>query len=98
MEYLIEEDDEAYKRQFSTYIADGIEPDAMEDIYKSAHEAIRADPSHSKKVRVPMSRDDKLKVMKFRNQRTNYKQRANRVQQKIKAFKRGQAAEEEDDE
>jgi hypothetical protein len=30
MEYLQEEDDEMYQKQFASYIADGIEPDAIE--------------------------------------------------------------------
>lgn len=44
MRQLSEEDDEAYKRQFSQYIKLGIAPDAVEGIYKKAHEAIRQNP------------------------------------------------------
>jgi hypothetical protein len=32
--------------QFAKYIEAGVEPDSLEDMYKAAHEAIRADPSH----------------------------------------------------
>lgn len=32
MEYLQEEDDEMYQKQFASYIADGIEPDAIEGL------------------------------------------------------------------
>ncbi|CAK5058912.1 unnamed protein product [Meloidogyne enterolobii] len=49
MKYLKEQDEEAYKRQFSKFLKEGIEPDSIEGIYKKAHEAIRADPSHTKK-------------------------------------------------
>lgn len=44
MRQLAEEDDEAYKRQFSRYINHGIAADAIEGIYKKAHEAIRQNP------------------------------------------------------
>jgi large subunit ribosomal protein L5e len=90
MEYLMEEDDEAYKRQFASYIADGIEPDQMEDIYKEAHIKIREDPSMDKKEHKEVTAEEKQKLKGFRQQRTNYKQRMNRVQQKIAAFHRAQ--------
>ena len=34
MRHLIEEDEEAYKKQFSRYIKNGITADGMEDMYK----------------------------------------------------------------
>lgn len=48
MRELMDEDEEAYKRQFSQYIKNGIVPDNLENLYKKAHEAIRADPEHQK--------------------------------------------------
>ncbi|XP_037047613.1 60S ribosomal protein L5 [Bradysia coprophila] len=48
MKTLEEEDNEAFKRQFSKYIALGIRADDLEPTYKKAHAAIRADPSHQK--------------------------------------------------
>lgn len=48
MKTLEEEDNEAFKRQFSKYIALGIRADDLEPAYKKAHAAIRADPSHPK--------------------------------------------------
>jgi len=50
MRHLIEEDEEAYKKQFSRYIKNGITADGMEDMYKKCHAAIRKDPSHKGKV------------------------------------------------
>lgn len=50
MNYLIEEDEDAYQKQFATYIADGVEPDDIEDMYLEAHKKIREDPSFTKKV------------------------------------------------
>lgn len=48
MRTLEEEDEEAYKRQFSRYIKLGIRADDLEGIYKKAHDAIRADPTFKK--------------------------------------------------
>merc|ERR1712061_291956 len=48
MRSLQDEDEEAYKRQFSGYIKNGIGPDNIEDMYKKAHAAIRKDPEHKK--------------------------------------------------
>jgi len=44
MGYLQENDDEAYKRQFSRFIKYNISPEKVEEMYKKAHAAIRADP------------------------------------------------------
>jgi len=44
MRELIDEDEDAYKRQFSRYIKAGITADELEEIYKKAHASIRADP------------------------------------------------------
>jgi len=44
MRQLLDEDEEAYKKQFSRYVKLGITPDEMEGIYKKAHSSIRADP------------------------------------------------------
>jgi len=48
MRTLEEEDQEAFKRQFSRYIALGIRADDLEEVYKKAHANIRADPAHKK--------------------------------------------------
>lgn len=40
-----EEDEEAFKKQFSRYIKLGISADSIEAMYKKAHAAIRADPA-----------------------------------------------------
>jgi len=44
MKHLQENDPDLYKRQFSRYIKEGIQPDSLEKIYKDAHEAIRKNP------------------------------------------------------
>merc|ERR1712183_696957 len=43
MRHLQEEDEEAYKRQFSRFIKHGLTADSLEGMYKKAHSAIRAD-------------------------------------------------------
>jgi len=45
MTNLAEEDEEAYKKQFSRYIKNGITAEGVEPMYANAHKAIRADPS-----------------------------------------------------
>merc|ERR1712232_1456792 len=50
MRNLSEEDEEAYKKQFSRYIKLGVTPDSIEGMYTKAHAAIRADPSAKAKV------------------------------------------------
>ncbi|KAI9011513.1 hypothetical protein BC832DRAFT_550919 [Gaertneriomyces semiglobifer] len=86
MEYLQEEDDEAYKRQFASYIEDEIEPDDLEEVYEKAHEAIRENPASEKKERAPMTQEQKDKLKRYRKQRLNLKQRKDRVKQKKEAF------------
>merc|ERR1711862_393558 len=51
MRSLVDEDEDAYKRQFSRFIKNGITADNMEDMYKKAHAAIRADPAHKPSVK-----------------------------------------------
>lgn len=48
MRSLEEDDNEAFKRQFSKYISLGVRADDIENIYKNAHAAIRKDPTHKK--------------------------------------------------
>ncbi|TRY63525.1 hypothetical protein TCAL_04899 [Tigriopus californicus] len=45
MKSLKEEDDDAYKRQFSIYIKNGVNAESIEGMYKKAHESIRKDPA-----------------------------------------------------
>ena len=55
-EQIKQEDPEAYDRQFSRYKKEGINADDLEEIYKKAHDAIRADPSFTKKERKTVER------------------------------------------
>ncbi|VDK50193.1 unnamed protein product [Gongylonema pulchrum] len=50
MELLKEQDEDAYKRHFSRFIAEGVGPEDIVELYKKAHEAIRANPLPAPKV------------------------------------------------
>jgi large subunit ribosomal protein L5e len=49
MESLKEEDEDAYKRQFSKFISAGVNSSSVEEMYKKAHAAIRANPEGADK-------------------------------------------------
>ena len=82
MEYLEEEDEESYKKQFAKFLEAGVGPDELEDMYKEAHEKIREDPEKEVKERKELSEADKAKLKKFKAQRRNLKQRRDTVKQK----------------
>ena len=48
MRYVIEEDEDAYKKQFSQCIKNSVTPDMMEEMYKKAYAAIRENPVYEK--------------------------------------------------
>jgi large subunit ribosomal protein L5e len=50
MRALLEEDETAFKRQFSRFIREGISADSVEGIYKKTHSAIRSNPEPAKKT------------------------------------------------
>jgi len=81
MRMLMEEDEEAYKRQFSQFIKLGITPDELEDIYAKTHAAIRKNPEAQPK---PQKKD----LVKKRWNRAKYTlaARKNKVAQRKKAI------------
>lgn len=86
MNYLQEEDEESYNRQFSTYIENGIGPDDIEDLYKSAHAKIREQP-FIKKDQKKRTVAQKYASKKYYRQKKNNKQRKDYVKQKLESFK-----------
>jgi len=48
MRHLLEDDEDAYKRQFGTFIKKGVTADDMEGMYAKAHSGIRKDPIRAK--------------------------------------------------
>jgi len=95
MESLEEEDDERFKKQFSTYLADGIGSEDMEEIYTNAYAAIREDPTFKPTEK---TKDWKAESKKYKVARLTSEQRKARVQEKINAFKAGEGVEEEPEE
>ncbi|KIJ56614.1 hypothetical protein M422DRAFT_62577 [Sphaerobolus stellatus SS14] len=96
MESLEEEDDERFKKQFATYLADGLGSEDMEELYTDAYAAIREDPVFKPTEK---SKDWKAEGLKFKVARLTREQRQERIQQKIQAFhEKGGAAVEEDEE
>ncbi|GJQ72600.1 putative component of the ribosome, a large ribonucleoprotein complex [Trypoxylus dichotomus] len=82
MRSLEDEDPEAFKRQFSQYIKLGITADQIENIYKNAHAAIRADPSHEKKE----EKAPPAKKKRWNRAKLTLAERKNRVAQKKASF------------
>nr|CAG4638602.1 EOG090X09YS [Cyclestheria hislopi] len=82
MKNLMDEDEEAYKRQFSQYIKLGITPDAVEGMYKKAHEAIRADPEFKKVEKDP----SKITKKRWNAAKLTLEQRKERVAAKKQEF------------
>jgi len=82
MRSLEEEDPEAFKRQFSKYIKLGINADQIEELYKNAHSAIRANPDAKK-----AEKKDKETVQKrFTRKKLTLAERKNRVTQKKASY------------
>lgn len=96
MESLEEEDDERFKKQFSTYLAEDIGSEDIEELYTSAYAAIREDPEFK-----PTEKDVakwKAESQKLREPKLTREQRRERVEQKIAAYKAGRAGAEEEEE
>jgi len=91
-EYMdaLEDDEEAFKRQFAQYIKHGITSDKIEGIYSAAHAAIRADPSPAR-----AEKKESFKGKRYQRKRLAKAQRDATVKQKKAAFLKKM---EEDDE
>jgi len=49
MKQLKDDDEDAYNRQFARYIKEGVNAENLEQVYKKAHDAIRANPDRAEK-------------------------------------------------
>ncbi|XP_044774238.1 60S ribosomal protein L5-like [Neomonachus schauinslandi] len=84
MRYLTEEDEDAYKKQFSQYIKNNVTPDMMEEMYKKAHAAIRENPVYEKKPK------KEVKKKRWNRPKMSLAQKKDRVAQKKASFLRAQ--------
>ncbi|XP_048869524.1 60S ribosomal protein L5-like [Brienomyrus brachyistius] len=87
MRYLMEEDEDAYKKQFSRFIKNGVTADSVEEMYKKAHAAIRENPIHEKKPR------KEVKKKRWNRAKLSLAQRKDRVAQKKASFLRAREQE-----
>ncbi|KAG6837434.1 hypothetical protein H0H93_009528 [Arthromyces matolae] len=94
MESLEEEDDERFKKQFATYLADGVGSEDIEEIYSNAHAAIREDPVFKA---TDKTQDWKAESAKHRTPKLTLEQRKANIAAKIEKFQAGGAGEEEDE-
>ncbi|KAK0491152.1 hypothetical protein IW261DRAFT_69271 [Armillaria novae-zelandiae] len=92
MESLEEEDDERFKKQFSTYLADGVGSEDIEEIFTNAYAAIREDPTFKP---TDKTKDWKSESKKYRSPRLNLEQRRARIAAKIEKFQAGRNGDDE---
>jgi len=83
MKQLQKEDEEAYKKQFSRYIAQGITPDSVEAMYKKAHAEIRKSPEA---VSSAKPKPEGFKQKRWTKKALSKSQRVDRVKQKKASF------------
>jgi len=80
MDYLQENDDEAFKRQFSKFTESGVTAASMQAMYEKAHAAIRENPE-------PIEKVEKTGTHKrYRRIKLSLAQRNDRVRQKKASF------------
>ncbi|KAG8847816.1 60S ribosomal protein L5 [Tulasnella sp. 330] len=94
MESLEEEDDERFKKQFASYLADDIGSEDIEEMYTNAYAAIRENPKFEVSEK---DKNWKEESLKFKVIRRTHAERKTAIQEKIDAFKAGAGAEAADD-
>lgn len=83
-----------FKKQFATYLADGVGSEDIEEIYTNAYAAIREDPTFKPSEK---SKDWASESKKFRSSKLTLEQRKERIAAKIAKFQAGGAAAEDDE-
>lgn len=86
----------SFKKQFSTYLADGIGSEDIEEIYTNAYAAIREDPTFKPTEK---TKDWKAESKKYSTTRLTLEQRKAKIQARIESFKAngGDAADEDEE-
>jgi large subunit ribosomal protein L5e len=95
MESLEEEDDERFKKQFASYLADGVGSEDIEEVYTNAYAAIREDPVFKPSDK---STDWKAESQKYRTKKLTLDERRANIAAKISKFEAGELEEEEEEE
>jgi len=86
MEMLQDEDADAFKKQFPSFIKNKvISKDGLTDMYKKAHAAIRKDPAHKSSAKAAPAKHKRYNRVRLTNS-----QRKDRVLQKQRAFSKKQ--------
>ena len=75
-----------FKKQFASYLADGVGSEDIEEIYVNAHAAIREDPTFKPTEK---SKDWKTEGLKYKAKRLTLAERRERIAAKIERFKSG---------
>lgn len=83
-----------FKKQFASYLDDGIGSDDIEEIYTNAHAAIRENPEFKATEK---KKDWKAESLKYKVNKLTLEQRRARIAEKIEKFKAGGFDEEEED-
>lgn len=76
----------SFKKQFSSYLEDGVGSDDIEEIYTNAYAAIRADPTFKP---TDKTKDWAAECKKNMTPRLTYAQRKERIEAKIARFQAG---------
>lgn len=80
MQQLADEDEDAYKKQFSQFIKNGVNAENIESYYANCHKAVRADPKAKDKV------EKTIKKKRWNRTKMSLAQRKDRVKQKKAAY------------
>jgi len=82
MRKLADEEPARYQKQFSRFVKGGVTPDKIEGIYKSAHQAIRANPDRVADPNRKTKEHYKTESAKYRPQKLSLDQRKQRIAEK----------------
>ncbi|KAG0483341.1 hypothetical protein HPP92_011425 [Vanilla planifolia] len=94
MRILMEDEPDKYQSHFSEYIKKGVGPDDLEELYKKAHAAIRADPTMKKCTKEPPKEHKRYKLKKL-----TYEERKAKLIERLNALNAsGGAADDDEDE
>ncbi|KAI3628575.1 RPL5 [Malassezia furfur] len=83
MEALEEEDDERFKKHFSSYLEDDIGSEDIEEIYEKAYEAIREDPEFHPTEK---TKDWAAESKKYKKVPLTYQERKDKVHKKVQEY------------